>query len=98
MLTIPQMNTAAKLLTNDPSIKFHAMHIIFVRMGCTTILGMLYMWYNNIPHFPLGQKGIRGILVLRGVSGFIGIFGIYCKCIASDSCKYIAEMMVEKIH
>ncbi|KAL6711056.1 hypothetical protein ACN47E_006931 [Coniothyrium glycines] len=71
------MNTAAKLLANDPSIKFHALQIIFIRMTCTTILGMLYMWYNNIPHFPLGQKGIRGLLVLRGVTGFIGIFGLY---------------------
>ncbi|KAH7379592.1 hypothetical protein BKA66DRAFT_532322 [Pyrenochaeta sp. MPI-SDFR-AT-0127] len=71
------MNTAAKLLANDPTIKFHALQIIFIRMLCTTILGSLYMWYNKVPDFPLGQKGIRNLLVLRGTAGFIGIFGLY---------------------
>jgi hypothetical protein len=74
------MNTAAKLLANDPSIKFHALEIIFIRMLCTTVIGSTYMWYHNIPHFPLGQSGIRKLLVLRGTAGFIGLFGLYCKC------------------
>ncbi|KAJ4321401.1 hypothetical protein N0V94_002938 [Neodidymelliopsis sp. IMI 364377] len=60
------MNTAAKLLATGYETKFHAMQIIFIRMLCTTILGMLYMAYNKTPDFPLGKKGIRGLLVLRG--------------------------------
>lgn len=72
------MNTAAKLLATGYETKFHAMQIIFIRMLCTTILGMVYMAWYRTPDFPLGQKGIRGLLVLRGVCGFIGLFGLYC--------------------
>ena len=39
------MNTAAKLLATGYETKFHAMQIIFIRMLCTTVLGMLYMAY-----------------------------------------------------
>jgi hypothetical protein len=74
------MNTAAKILTgNNDGPQFHALQIIFVRMLCTTILGSLYMWFNRVPDFPLGQHGIRRLLVLRGTAGFIGLFGLYCK-------------------
>lgn len=73
------MNTAAKLLATGYETKFHAMQIIFIRMLCTTILGMLYMAYHKTPDFPLGKKGIRGLLVLRGFCGFVGLFGLYCK-------------------
>ncbi|CAI6332053.1 unnamed protein product [Periconia digitata] len=71
------MNTAAKLLTTGYEEKFHALQIIFVRMFCTTVLGCLYMWWNKTPDFPLGQKGIRRLLVLRGAAGFVGLFGLY---------------------
>lgn len=73
------MNTAAKLLATGYETKFHAMQIIFIRMLCTTILGMLYMAYHKTPDFPFGKKGIRGLLVLRGFCGFVGLFGLYCK-------------------
>jgi hypothetical protein len=73
-----QMNTAAKILTGNGT-EFHALQIIFVRMLCTTILGSAYMWYNRVPDFPLGQKGIKRLLVLRGTAGFVGLFGLYCK-------------------
>ncbi|KAF1843487.1 uncharacterized protein K460DRAFT_357210 [Cucurbitaria berberidis CBS 394.84] len=71
------MNTAAKLLANDPTIKFHALQIIFIRMLSTTILGSSYMWYHKVPDFPLGPRGVRKYLVLRGAAGFMGIFGLY---------------------
>lgn len=73
------MNTAAKLLTNDPSIKFHALQIIFIRMLCTGILCSIYSWYKGVPEFPFGPRGVRGLLILRGASGFVGLFGIYCE-------------------
>ena len=72
-----QMNTAAKLLANDPSIEFHALHIIFIRMLFTTVIGSVYMWYHKVPHLPLGPSGIRKLLILRGTAGFIGLFGLY---------------------
>lgn len=84
ILTRYQMNTAAKLLTNDPTIEFHALHIIFIRMLCTTILGTAYMAYHGIPNFPLGPKGVRRLLVLRGLAGFVGLFGLYCEYYAKQ--------------
>lgn len=83
------MNTAAKLLATGYETKFHAMQIIFIRMLCTTILGMLYMAYHKTPDFPLGQRGIRGLLVLRGTCGFVGLFGLYCKL-----CPYFESDML----
>ncbi|KAI1190412.1 DUF6-domain-containing protein [Nemania serpens] len=72
------MNTAAKLLTsNESPNQFHALHIIFVRMLATSILGMSYMWYKKVPDFPLGPRHILGLLILRGTFGFIGLFGLY---------------------
>ncbi|KAI1333469.1 DUF6-domain-containing protein [Xylariaceae sp. FL0016] len=72
------MNTAAKLLTStDGTHAFHALHIVFVRMLATSILGMLYMWLKEVPHFPMGQPGIRGLLVFRGMAGFVGLVGLY---------------------
>ncbi|KAF2636246.1 hypothetical protein P280DRAFT_435399 [Massarina eburnea CBS 473.64] len=71
------MNTAAKLLATGYEEKFHALQIIFIRMSCTTILGVLYMWYHKTPDFPLGVPGIRHLLVLRGAAGFVGLFGLY---------------------
>ena len=73
------MNIAAKLLANDPTIKFHALQIIFIRMLCTMILGSMYMWYKNVPDFPLGKRSVRHLLVLRGAAGFVGNFGLYCE-------------------
>jgi hypothetical protein len=73
------MNVAARLLTTGYEEKFHALQIIFVRMSCTTILGCLYMWYHKTPDFPLGKRGIRKLLVLRGTAGFVGLFGLYCR-------------------
>lgn len=35
------------------------------------------MWYKNVPHFPFGPPEVRGWLVLRGLSGFIGLFSLY---------------------
>jgi hypothetical protein len=72
------MNTAAKLLATGYETKFHAMQIIFIRMLCTTILGMLYMMWHKTPDFPLGARGIRWLLALRGTCGFVGLFGLYC--------------------
>ncbi|KAI0098827.1 DUF6-domain-containing protein [Nemania sp. FL0031] len=72
------MSTAAKLLTShDSSNQFHALHIIFVRMLATFILGTGYMWYKKVPDFPLGPRNMFGWLVLRGSFGFIGLFGLY---------------------
>jgi len=69
------MSTAAKLLVNGYDTKFHALHIILIRMSCTTVLSCLYIWWHKIPR----PQGVTGLLVLRGTSGFVGLFGLYCK-------------------
>jgi drug/metabolite transporter (DMT)-like permease len=86
------MNVAAKLLTTDYEEKLNAMQIIFVRMSCTTVFGVLYMLYHRVPDFPLGKPEIRGLLVLRGTSGFIGLFGLYCMVICLRPGRYIMLM------
>ena len=73
------MNVAAKLLTTGYEDKVHPMQIIFIRMSCTTVLGVLYMLWHKTPDFPFGKSGIRGLLVLRGTTGFVGLFGLYCE-------------------
>jgi len=36
------------------------------------------MWYNAVPDAPLGPRGsVRWLLVLRGLGGFWGVFGLY---------------------
>ncbi len=51
--------------------------IVFARMGITVLCCCAYMWYTSVAHFPFGQRGVRGLLVVRGLSGFFGLFGIY---------------------
>jgi hypothetical protein len=80
------MNTAAKLLTSKESTnQFHALHIIFVRMLATAILGTLYQYYQKVPDFPLGPRNMFGLLVLRGSCGFVGLFGLYCEYLVCRS-------------
>jgi hypothetical protein len=91
------MNTAAKLLANDPTIKFHALQIIFIRMLCTTIICSIYSWYHAVPDFPFGPRGIKGLLVLRGTAGFVGLFGLYCKhCFFSALLVRLAVAVMKK--
>lgn len=46
-------------------------------MAMTSILSFLYMWYIKVPHFPLGPPKVRGWLILRGLTGFFGLFSLY---------------------
>ncbi|KAI1644322.1 uncharacterized protein F4817DRAFT_222694 [Daldinia loculata] len=71
------MTMTTRLLETGFETKFHALQIIFVRMLATAILGSLYMWYKKVPDFPLGRRDIRGLLVLRGLAGFTGLFCSY---------------------
>ena len=67
------------LATSLPSGKrYHALQILLVRMTITWFCSMMWMWRVKTPHMPLGQKGIRGLLIVRGAAGFIGVFGLYC--------------------
>lgn len=70
------MNVTTRVLEleNDGMEPFQ---ILFWRMGLTSLFCCLYMWYTKVPDFPLGAKGVRALLVARGLTGFFGIFGMY---------------------
>ncbi|KAI4833527.1 hypothetical protein E4T44_09367 [Aureobasidium sp. EXF-8845] len=71
--------------TMDAIVRFlqqggHGMHpfqVIFARMSITALLSTMYMWYQNVPDFPLGAPAVRGWLILRALAGFFGLFCLY---------------------
>ncbi|KAH6851233.1 hypothetical protein B0I37DRAFT_429789 [Chaetomium sp. MPI-CAGE-AT-0009] len=69
------MNLSARLLELESEM--HPFQILFARMSMTTVMSCLYMWWRQVPDFPLGAKGIRTVLVVRGISGFFGIYGMW---------------------
>ena len=67
------------LATSLPSgQRYHALQVLFARMSITWLCCMIWMWWNKVPHMPLGQRSIRGLLVVRGTTGFLGVVGLYC--------------------
>lgn len=73
------MVMTTRLLETAFTTKFHALEIIFVRMFCTAALGSLYMAVKRVPHFPFGLPSVRGLLLLRGAAGFLGLACNYCR-------------------
>lgn len=45
-------------------------------MSITVIASYLYMLYARVPD-PFGRRGVLGLLTLRAVGGFFGVFGLY---------------------
>lgn len=74
-----QMTMTTRLLETGFDTKFHALQIIFVRMIVTATIGSLYLWRKKVPDFPFGPSGVRWLLVIRGMTGTIGLFCLYCK-------------------
>ncbi len=75
------MNVTTRLLEveGNRGKGMHPFQILFARMSITFVLSTLYMWRKKIPDFPFGKREVRPLLVLRGVGGFFGVFGLYCK-------------------
>ena len=76
------MNVTTRLLEIEGNMGkgLDPFQILFARMAITTLLASGYMWWAKTPHFPLGLPEVRWLLVLRGIGGFFGVFGMYCKC------------------
>jgi len=72
------MNVTTRLLELEGD-GMHPLQVLFARMSLTMIFCCAWMWWKNVPDFPLGKKGIRWLLVARGLTGFFGIYGMYCK-------------------
>lgn len=70
------MNVATRLLETDGE-GMHPLQILVARMGITAVLCCGYMWYMNVPDFPLGKPEVRLLLVARGTGGFFGVYGMY---------------------
>lgn len=75
------MNVTTRLLEveGNNGAGMHPFQILFVRMTITTVLSTTYMWWTQIPHFPFGLREVRWLLAIRGIGGFFGVFGMYCK-------------------
>ncbi|GMM31847.1 hypothetical protein DAMA08_045920 [Martiniozyma asiatica (nom. inval.)] len=66
----------AKLILSDPTTddQLHPLQILFIRMIFTYAGCIFYfVWYSPDPDFPFGPKGIRFLLLARGVGGFFGV-------------------------
>ncbi|KAF9467668.1 hypothetical protein BDZ94DRAFT_974962 [Collybia nuda] len=76
MAFIAMMDAAVKRLHNiDPPVS--TLQLVAIRMGITYICCVIYMFATAVPDPFLGPKGVRLLLVFRGMSGFFALFGIY---------------------
>lgn len=74
------MILTCKLLEGDEDFEepIHPVQILFVRMFITYLLCVLYMLVTrSVEDAPWGPKEQRPLLLLRGVIGFFGVFGLY---------------------
>ncbi|KAF9039209.1 hypothetical protein BJ165DRAFT_1531307 [Panaeolus papilionaceus] len=70
------MNTAVKVLNGiDPPMG--TLQLVWVRMFITYVCCITYMLAVGVPDPFLGPKGVRLLLVFRGLVGYFGLFGIY---------------------
>ncbi|CAE6365930.1 unnamed protein product [Rhizoctonia solani] len=70
------MNLSVKFLTalDDP---VPTLEVVAIRMFITYVCCQVYMFIAGVPDPILGPKGVRKWLVIRGVVGFFGLFGLY---------------------
>ena len=75
------MNVTTRLLEMDGShgAGMHPFQILFARMTGTLILSCTYQWLARVEGAPFGPKEVRKLLIARGVGGFFGVYGMYCK-------------------
>lgn len=78
------MVVSTKVLENDPDDiandrQIKPLQILLVRMVITYIGTLIYMYINKstISDVPFGKPEVRKWLVLRGCTGFFGVFGMY---------------------
>ncbi|CAK9438119.1 uncharacterized protein LODBEIA_P24270 [Lodderomyces beijingensis] len=74
------MVTTCKLLVTDKDFNtpIHPLQILFVRMFITYVCCLIYMFVTkSIEQAPFGPVKLRKLLVMRGLVGFFGVFGMY---------------------
>ncbi|KAI1870342.1 uncharacterized protein JN550_005270 [Neoarthrinium moseri] len=80
MVFAASMDVTVKILTTDEEhgTSLSPVQVLFIRQAIT--VAGLVAWgllSGRVRHFPLGASGVRGLLIGRGVAGFIAVFGIY---------------------
>ncbi|KAM5541606.1 hypothetical protein V8D89_004796 [Ganoderma adspersum] len=72
-------SATCETLTNvcDPPGVPTGAQLIWVRMAMTWVICVAYMSLMGVSDPVLGPRGIRTLLVFRGLSGFVGLFGTY---------------------
>ena len=75
------MIVSTKLLETDPELEtpITPLQILVVRMFITYLGTLIYMYWkrNSIGNVPWGPPEMRKWLILRGCTGFFGVFGLY---------------------
>ena len=74
------MVTTCKLLVTDKdfNVPIHPLQILFIRMFVTYICCLIYMGVTrSVEDAPFGPPRVRKLLVMRGLVGFFGVFGMY---------------------
>ncbi|KAI1262249.1 hypothetical protein F5Y18DRAFT_154239 [Xylariaceae sp. FL1019] len=73
------MHLTARLLSlgEVDGAKLHPMQLLFYRMIISLILGTGYIIKRQIPHGVFGDPKVRWMLVGRGISGFLGLYGMW---------------------
>ncbi|SCU99746.1 LAMI_0G00540g1_1 [Lachancea mirantina] len=75
------MMVSTKLLETDPEFEepIKPLQILAVRMSVTFAGTLIYIQLkkSEIPHAPFGPPEMRKWLLLRGCTGFFGVFGLY---------------------
>ncbi|TFK25310.1 hypothetical protein FA15DRAFT_703853 [Coprinopsis marcescibilis] len=70
------MNVTVKRLNGmDPPVS--ALELVAVRMSVQYLCCIVYILVNKVPDPWLGPKGVRLLLVFRGFTGFVSLFGMY---------------------
>lgn len=71
------MAATTRLLETTSDPPYHPLQILFVRMVITYAGCFAFMYFKKIPDFILGPPGVRLLLMLRGIVGFFGVYGLY---------------------
>ncbi|KAG1748151.1 hypothetical protein EDB19DRAFT_1872592 [Suillus lakei] len=74
------IHISVKML-NSTEPPVHAFEVscffIFIPRGITLICCVIYMIVMGVPDPIIGPRGVRTLLVIRGISGFLGLCGLY---------------------
>ncbi|GAB0133825.1 hypothetical protein EsDP_00002219 [Epichloe bromicola] len=70
------MNLSARFLELEGD-GMHPVQMLLLRQSVTWLCCSLYMWWMKIPNYPFGRREIRWLLLVRGITGFFGIFGMW---------------------